>query len=1367
MFLKPAISKLLKKEIEIMITAFKTPAIMRSIQSVALDQSKKVIFGSIDGYETVLYYDSNIEIIKMTCNCRSNDKYCAHKAHFLLHLKKMEEENAFSKVTSNMDVASITSTNSDNIVKLKIQSLISDFKIPGSKEIVSKLTTTDTDMIQQRIKAVLKYGYPGAREYSVFLIEKDWIEVNIAAITYSGNISLAKFIFKKVNSDIIIVPSYSPQSKINVIPENEVAYLFNEEAWLNILLKSGKYFYQEVVDTFSEKSKVSGTDIKLFFKLQFTGKGNEIALTKSVANYLRSIDIKSQLNLTSLKSENRVPLVGDILKDISKKDYQMANVIFWISEKVKAKRYSYLGQAKQNKLLNKLSSGFKLAESPRYLDDTQLHFYNALKLLEQEVSNVSIRKTQIAKLLYDQKETASTLYHVLDTGGGYKRIDEYSINDVFPISFSEDDLQIHIEIVDLTDKYGMLKYFTIGDQKYIFYYTGKEPEIDYYHEQLLKKKGKSNPYKSFLLDLPYHPEHLSTTNNYGDNYNSYYDDDEDDDYDEDDEYDDDVDEYDEDENDYEDDKGINESTSFDSKINEYLNTCFDIFKDQKDIYFINEKHFEMRVGFCVFNNQGYIYENPATQHIHKNLPTFRVFDKNIENIDAILQECHGIVDVILPDSLHIEVVQLDMPKYELYLSESEDFIIFKPVIKYQDNIGLILPLTTYSIYQSEDTSFKRYDILQGDAESFTDFLEDAHHDFRTANRQYGQYFLHINTLMDNMWFLEFFDQCRQRNITIFGQENLSKFKFNQNKANIKVGISSGIDWFDVNVDIKYGKHKVQLKSWVDAVKNNQKFIQLSDGSLGLLPEEWIEKLKTLSKISKKDGDHLVVSKYNFGLLDSQFDDAMDTKLRKEISKKIKHLQDFDQSKKYKLPSSVKAELRPYQMEGYQWLKSLEELNFGGCLADDMGLGKTLQVLSLLADLAERKAGTSLVIVPKSLLFNWDAEIKKFCITLRHYIHHGQGRYQSAEDFIAYDLIITTYDTATSDIEWLKDVKFHYIILDESQAIKNPVSQRYKAMRLLQAHNRLVMTGTPIENNTFDLFAQFSFINPGIFGSAGNFKEEFAVPIDKNKDQPTALLLQKMVKPFLLRRTKSQVATDLPERIENIIYCEMGPTQKSYYEAMKNEIRNDLLAADSEKNFGQSKLKIIEGLLRLRQICNSPELIHPTINKDKSISVKTDTLLDIIENELGGHNALIFSQFTSMLSLIRKELDERHIKYAYLDGSTQNRKAAVMEFEDNDDIKLFLISLKAGNTGLNLTKADYVYIVDPWWNPAVEAQAIDRTHRIGQTKNVFAYKLVCKDTIEEKIIELQANKKSLSDSIISTEENAFSTLSKDEILALFK
>ena len=311
-----------------------------------------------------------------------------------------------------------------------------------------------------------------------------------------------------------------------------------------------------------------------------------------------------------------------------------------------------------------------------------------------------------------------------------------------------------------------------------------------------------------------------------------------------------------------------------------------------------------------------------------------------------------------------------------------------------------------------------------------------------------------------------------------------------------------------------------------------------------------------------------------------------------------------------------------------------------------------------------------------------------------------------------------------------------------------------------------MTGTPIENNTFDLFSQFSFINPGIFGSANNFKEEFAIPIDKNKDESTALLLQKMVKPFLLRRTKSQVATDLPDRIENIIYCEMGPTQKSYYEAMKNQIRQDLLASGNDNEFNTSKLKVIEGLLRLRQICNSPELINSTVSKDKSVSVKIDTLMDIIENELGDHNALIFSQFTSMLALIKKALDERHIKYAYLDGSTQNRKAAVQNFEDNDEIKLFLISLKAGNTGLNLTKADYVYIIDPWWNPAVEAQAIDRTHRIGQTKNVFAYKLVCKDTIEEKIIELQANKKSLSDSIITTDENAFNSLNKAEIMALF-
>jgi len=443
---------------------------------------------------------------------------------------------------------------------------------------------------------------------------------------------------------------------------------------------------------------------------------------------------------------------------------------------------------------------------------------------------------------------------------------------------------------------------------------------------------------------------------------------------------------------------------------------------------------------------------------------------------------------------------------------------------------------------------------------------------------------------------------------------------------------------------------------------------------------------------------------------------------------------------------------------------LSDLGFGGCLADDMGLGKTLQIISLLADQKALKKGTSLAVVPRSLLFNWAAEIDKFCPSLTYLNYHGTDRVLKRDDLFNYDLVITTYDTATNDIEFFKSKTFNYIILDESQAIKNPNSKRYKAMRLLKAKNRMVMTGTPIENNTFDLYAQFSFLNPGIFGSQLNFKNNFAIPIDKNNDPDAAMMLRKIINPFLLRRTKEQVAKDLPERTENIIYCDMGKAQREYYDALKIRIREDIENNIKKQGFNKAKFKIIEGLLRLRQVCNAPQLVDPSLHRHAS--VKIETLMDIVMNDLGNHNALVFSQFTSMLDLIRKELDRNNIPYAYLDGSTKDRKAAVDYFEKNDNIRLFLISLKAGNTGLNLIKADYVYLIDPWWNPAVEAQAIDRTHRIGQSKNIFAYRMICKNTIEEKIIELQSKKKKLASDLVVTDENVFKSLEKEDLMDLF-
>jgi non-specific serine/threonine protein kinase len=432
----------------------------------------------------------------------------------------------------------------------------------------------------------------------------------------------------------------------------------------------------------------------------------------------------------------------------------------------------------------------------------------------------------------------------------------------------------------------------------------------------------------------------------------------------------------------------------------------------------------------------------------------------------------------------------------------------------------------------------------------------------------------------------------------------------------------------------------------------------------------------------------------------------------------------------------------------------------------MGLGKTLEMICLLANQKDLKRGASIVVAPRSLLFNWAAEIDKFCPTLTYILYHGNDRSQLRKQLLNHDIVITTYDTTSIDIEYLKDLKFNYAILDESQAVKNPNSKRYKAVRLLNTRNKMVMTGTPMENNTFDLYAQFSFVNPGILGSMTSFKDRFSIPIDRHNDVEAINLLKKIISPFFLRRTKEVVAKDLPEKSENIIYCEMEPTQRQMYDQLKAQIKQDVEGTLKIQGLNKSKFKILEALLRLRQMCNAPALLDKTLPDHKKTSVKVNTLVEIIKNDLAGHNALVFSQFTSMLDIIRKELDKEGIKYAYLDGATRDRKQAVADFQDDADTKVFLISLKAGNTGLNLIKADYVYIVDPWWNPAVEAQAIDRTHRIGQDKHIFAYKMICKDTIEEKIMLLQQKKKKITQDLISSDENVFKSLSKEELIDLF-
>ena len=445
---------------------------------------------------------------------------------------------------------------------------------------------------------------------------------------------------------------------------------------------------------------------------------------------------------------------------------------------------------------------------------------------------------------------------------------------------------------------------------------------------------------------------------------------------------------------------------------------------------------------------------------------------------------------------------------------------------------------------------------------------------------------------------------------------------------------------------------------------------------------------------------------------------------------------------------------------------LDEFKWGGCLADDMGLGKTIQVLTFLQSQINRKPKqTNLVVAPTTLVFNWLREIEKFCPEMEVYLHQGLDRKRDKKVFKKHSLVLTSYGIMSNDIEFLSDFQFNYVVLDESQAIKNPAAKRYKAACLLKAKNRIVLTGTPIENNTFDLYAQMNFLNRGILGSVQLFKEQFSNPIDKEGDEIKIELLKKMVYPFILRRTKELVAKELPPKTEDILYCELDKGQRKVYEAFKTEYRKKVLGKIEESGLAKSGIYVLEGMLKLRQICDSPAILSNEEDYGNE-SVKIEELVRHIEEKTGQHKILVFSQFVTMLQLIKQELDSREINYEYLDGSTRDRQACVDRFQTDDKCRVFLISLKAGGVGLNLTEADYVFLVDPWWNPQVEVQAIDRTHRIGQTKKVFAYKMICKDTIEEKVLKLQEKKKSIAKDLISSEKSFVKNLTKADIEDLF-
>ncbi|MGN6493602.1 MAG: DEAD/DEAH box helicase [Agriterribacter sp.] len=705
------------------------------------------------------------------------------------------------------------------------------------------------------------------------------------------------------------------------------------------------------------------------------------------------------------------------------------------------------------------------------------------------------------------------------------------------------------------------------------------------------------------------------------------------------------------------------------------------------------------------------------------------------------------------------------PEIKVLLQEKGDYLIFVPLFSYKgfetkfnakDVITIPVEDKVLEIRRNREAELK-----------FIKKLEGLHSNFIYPE---GSSTLALKgaDVLKNNWFFLFVDSMKEMNIPVAGFDVLKNFRFNTARPATQIHISSGMDWFDAKVSVVFGEQHVSVAEIKRALTNKQQFVQLNDGTLGILPENWLKKYSLLFRVGEGKSNSLRLSKYHLSVIDELHQEKDEAEVMIELEEKYNRLRSFNRINEIDPPERLAHILRPYQVAGYHWLNYLSEVGWGGILADDMGLGKTIQALSFLQFYRDHHdVLKAIVVCPTTLMFNWENEIKKFTPDLTYYIHHGPDRARDKETFAPYNIIITTYGTLRSDIKLLTEIQFDYVVLDESQAIKNPQSKVTKAASLLLAKNRLCLSGTPLQNNTFDIYAQMNFLNPGMLGSVEYFRNEFATPIDKFGEQDRKEHLKKLLYPFILRRTKEQVAKDLPEKTETILFCEMQSEQREIYDAYRNDYRNKIMGVISEQGIEKSQLTILQGLMKLRQICDSPAIMNEP-EKYPNHSVKLEEIGRELTENISDHKALIFSQFLGMLALIKEKLKELEVPFEYFDGSTTavDREKAITRFQNDDTCRVFLISLKAGGVGLNLTAADYVYIVDPWWNPAVEQQAIDRTHRIGQTKNIFAYRMICKDTIEDKILQLQERKRSLAKDLIADDSTFVKSLTREDVEYLF-
>ncbi len=769
-----------------------------------------------------------------------------------------------------------------------------------------------------------------------------------------------------------------------------------------------------------------------------------------------------------------------------------------------------------------------------------------------------------------------------------------------------------------------------------------------------------------------------------------------------------------------------------------------------------------------YHNQFYTWKRPEDiMQVERFLPTGKI---QIAAADWGNQLQQFLMPLSKEYHVHFTNVQKEeikdlKPDWKILLKEKGDYLLFQPVFIYRgyevkstDKEKIIIPIEDRLLIIQRNLELEKEMMLR---------IEALHSSFIHPTDT-STLALKGTDVLKNNWFFLFIDAAKELNIPVHGFEALKNFRFNTAKPSTQIFISSNTDWFDAKIQINFGEQRVTVEDVKKALANKQQFVQLGDGTLGILPEEWIKKYSLLFRVGDGKQGSMKLSKYHFSVIEELYLQRDEQELFFQLEEKYERLKENHNIKAIPPPAHLQSILRPYQESGFQWLNYLREVQWGGILADDMGLGKTIQALSFLHHLkSETGHLKALVVCPTTLMFNWQNEIKKFTPNLSFYMHHGGTRSRGSLSDSSIDVIITTYGTLRSDIKQFVEVPFDYVILDESQAIKNPSSKVTKAAGLLRAKNRLCLSGTPLQNNTFDIYAQMNFLNPGMLGSMEFFKHEFSMPIDKFGEKEQKDHLRKLLYPFILRRTKEQVAKDLPEKQEMVLFCEMGDEQRKIYDAYRNDYRDKILGVVENVGIQKSQLTILQGLMKLRQICDSPAIVKEA-ERFPNVSVKLEEIGREITENISNHKALIFSQFLGMLSLIKDKMRELEVDFEYFDGSStiNEREAAIQRFQNDDSCRVFLISLKAGGVGLNLTAADYVYIVDPWWNPAVEQQAIDRTHRIGQTKNIFAYRMICTDTVEDKILKLQEKKRNLAKDLITDDEGFVKTLTKEDVEYLF-